>query len=453
MLNISNDKVTDVLEEDQFYSLRTLRTPSLGRLLAKVLLIMVSVLILSMFLPWQQNIRGTGTVTALNPGNRPQTLESAIAGRIVDWKVAEGDYVTKGDTILSLSEIKEKYFDPLLLQRLEEQLDAKEASITAKERKKNALIAQISSLEEGLVVKQSQVQNKLNQVTLKLQNDSVNYESERVGFDNNTKIFEQNKLRYQAGNMSLNKFRNVESKYQNSMAKIVSAENKWLQSKIELSISKSDIAGFNAEYLGKISKARSDLNATLSDLYDSQGSLAKLRNEFANMTIRNAQYQVLAPQTGYLVKALISGIGETIKAGEPLAIIMPESSDLAAEMYIKAMDLAFLAKGRKVRVQFDGWPALQFSGWPNVSVGTFGGIVAVIDRVDSKAGKFRLIVKPDPEDDPWPEQIRMGSGIKGWVMLDNVSVWYELWRQLNGFPPSIYSGEEEINIKESKDKK
>jgi len=452
MLNISKDKVNDILEEDQFYSLRTLRTPSLGRLLAKVLLIMVSILILSMFLPWQQNIRGTGIVTALKPSNRPQTIESTIAGRINEWKVSEGDFVKKGDTILSLSEVKEKYFDPLLLRRLEEQIEAKEASITAKEEKKNALITQVSALEKGREIKLSQVQNKLNQAVLKLQNDSITYESERIGFDNNTKIFEQNKLRYEAGNMSLNKFRNLESKYQASIAKVVSAENKWLQSKNQLMITKADVAGFNAEYMTKISKARSDLNATLSDLYDSQGSLAKLKNENANMTIRNTQYQVIAPQTGYIIRALKSGIGETVKQGEAVVTIMPESSDVAAEMYISAMDLAFISKGRRVRIQFDGWPALQFSGWPNVSVGTFGGTVEVIDRVDSKAGKFRVLVKPDSNEDTWPTQIRMGSGIKGWIMLDNVSVWFELWRQLNGFPPSIYAGEEEINIKDSKKK-
>jgi adhesin transport system membrane fusion protein len=123
---------------------------------------------------------------------------------------------------------------------------------------------------------------------------------------------------------------------------------------------------------------------------------------------------------------------------------------MAAEMYIQAMDLPFISIDRKVRVQFDGWPVLQFSGWPNVSVGTFGGIVQVIDRVDSKAGKFRILVKPDPSEEPWPDKLRIGSGIKGWVMLDNVQIWYELWRQLNGFPPSVYNGEEEVQTENKK---
>jgi adhesin transport system membrane fusion protein len=66
----------------------------------------------------------------------------------------------------------------------------------------------------------------------------------------------------------------------------------------------------------------------------------------------------------------------------------------------------------------------------------------VIDRVNAANGQFRILVTPDDEDEPWPYQLRIGSGIKGWVMLDNVRVWYEIWRQFNGFPPSLYEDPE-----------
>ena len=452
MLNISDHKVGDILKEDQFYTLRTLKTPLLGRMLARVLIVMTAISFAALFLPWQQNIRGTGRLTALDPGNRPQTIESAIAGRITTWKIKEGDFVYKGDTILTLAEVKEKYFDPLLLTRLQEQIDAKESSLDAKNQKVEALKDQIVALNQAMAIKIKQAKNKLEQTRLKLQNDSISYQAEIITFQNSRQIFEQNKLRYEAGNIPLNKFRELESKFQSSKAKIIEAENKWLQSQSQILIATTDIAGAKAEYLDKINKSRSDLNATLADMYDTEGSLSKLRNEFSNMSIRNDQYQIIAPQTGYLIRALKSGVGETIKEGEPVATIMPESSDMAAEMYIKAMDLPFISHGRNVRIQFDGWPALQFSGWPNASVGTFGGIVEVIDRTDSKGGKYRILVKPDPNDDPWPDRLRNGSGIKGWVMLDDVPVWYELWRTLNGFPPDIYTDLEEPQATEKKAK-
>ncbi|MFY0606369.1 MAG: HlyD family efflux transporter periplasmic adaptor subunit [Cyclobacteriaceae bacterium] len=450
MLNISDSKNGESVDESQLYSLRTLKTPGMGRLLAKVLVVIISIFLLSLFLPWQQNIRGTGTVTALSPENRPQTVESAIAGRIVNWKISEGQYVSKGDTILLLSEVKDKYFDPNLLMRLQEQIAAKEGGIEAKLEKRRALERQITALRSGQRIKLQQVRNKLTQMELKLQSDSMYYESIKIAFDNAESVFERNRTRYEAGNIPLTKFQDLESKFQEGRSKLVSAENKWLQSKAELINAQVNIAGTEAEYQDKISKAQSDLNATLADLYDAEGSLSKMRNEFSNMEIRNAQYQLIAPQSGYIVRALKAGIGETIKEGEAVATIMPETNDKAGEMYIKAMDLPFITTGRKVRIEFDGWPALQFSGWPNVSVGTFGGVVRVIDRVESKPGAFRILVTPDPDAEEWPENIRMGSGIKGWVMLNDVPIWFELWRQLNGFPPSIYDSSEVKKVEKKK---
>ena len=449
MLNISDQIDTPEIDEGEFHSLRTLKTPGMGRLLAKVLLTISGIILAALFLPWQQNIRGTGTLTALNPENRPQTIESTIPGRIVNWNVQEGQFVNKGDTILSLTEVKAKYFDPLLLERLSAQIEAKKGGIEAKTSKKNALRGQVAALQQGKEVKLKQAANKLRQAELKLLSDSAAYEAEKVRYANAENAYGRNKKLFEAGNISLTKFQSLESKFQESYAKVTSAENKWLQSKAELINTSVNLTAIEAEYQDKISKAQSDLSATIADLYDTQGSLAKMENEYANMRIRNDQYQIIAPQTGYLVRALKAGIGETIKEGEAVATIMPDAVDMAAEMYIKAMDLPFVSVGRKARIEFDGWPALQFSGWPNVSVGTFGGIVSVIDRVESKPGYFRILVTPNPDDEPWPEQLRMGSGTKGWVMLNDVPIWYELWRQLNGFPPSIYEGSQ-VNSKDKK---
>ncbi|MEQ9304844.1 MAG: HlyD family efflux transporter periplasmic adaptor subunit [Marinoscillum sp.] len=448
MLDIFDKKIEHMLDEGDFYSLRTLKTPGLGRLIAQVISVLMIIIILIMFLPWQQNIRGTGKLTALNPGNRPQTVESAIPGRVKEWKIREGQYVAQGDTILTLSEIKDKYFDPEILSRTNIQVTAKESGLAAKKSKRAALERQLVALEKAKTIKLKQAENYYQQARLKLESDSIAYESQKIQFENDANIFERNKSRYDAGNIPLTKFQELESKFQASRAKLISSENKWLQSQTELINYQVNIAGTEAEYMDKISKSQSDLSATIADIHTSEADLAKMRTEYTNLQIRNDQYQVIAPQTGYIVRALKAGVGETIKEGEAVATIMPATDDKAAEMYIKAMDLPFVDVDRKVRVQFDGWPSLQFSGWPNVSVGTFGGIVRVIDRVEGKPGAFRILVSPDPNEEAWPEQLRMGSGIKGWVMLDDVPIWFELWRQLNGFPPRIY--EEAATVTESK---
>lgn len=428
----------DKLADSQLYSLRTLKTPGLGRSVAKVLVVITMLFIITCFLPWQQNIRGQGSLTALNPRNRPQQVESAIAGRITSWHIMEGQYVHKGDTLLTITEIKDKFFDPQLIGRMEEQLAAKQASAEAKRDKISALRNQLIALENALKAKNAQAKNKLAQAALKLEADSLNYVAEKVNNENAISVFERNKALYEAGNITLTKFQDYESKFQMSGAKVLKAENEWLQRKADLANANLELASIDAEYLDKISKSQSELNGTISGLNETLSEISKMENELTNVRIRQSNYQIIAPQSGYIVKAIKVGIGETIKEGEAVATILPESDDMAVEMYVKAMDIPLIETGKKVRVQFDGWPALQFSGWPNVSVGTFGGVVAIIDRVQSGNGMFRIIVKPDPEDEHWPMQLRIGSGIKGWVMLNNVPIWYEIWRQMNGFPPMIY---------------
>lgn len=424
MLNLSTNSIKNKFTQDNLYSLRSLNTPMAGKILARWLMGIGALFLIILFLPWQQNIHGTGQVTALSPSNRPQTIQTIIAGRIQDWKINEGQYVEKGDTIAIISEVKEKYFDPQMLLRLREVIQSKEKSLSSKDLKARALRRQINALEEGMNIKMEQSRAKL--------------EAERVRFSNAKNQYERNKKLFEAGNIPLTKFQDIEYKYQGSEADFINAE--------------IEIDRVQAEFLDKINKAESDLNNTLSEQFETQADLAKLKNEYVNMEIRSHQYFILAPQAGIVIKATQAGIGETIKEGDPVCSIMPESTDVAVEMYVKAMDVPLISKGRKVRVEFDGFPALQFSGWPSISVGSFGGIVQVIDVVNTHPGQFRILVIPDSKDIAWPKQIRVGSGTKSWVMLDDVPVWYELWRQLNGFPPSLYAEPKSDKPEKKKDK-
>ena len=410
MLNLSSHKVDKNISQDRFYSLRSLQTPRAGKLLAKILLGLIIIAIAALFLPWQQNIRGKGSVTALAPGNRPQTIETAIAGRIKEWKIREGQSVDKGDTIAILSEVKEKYFDPKMLQRLREIIQSKESSLNSKKEKSLSLQRQVKALQDAL-------DSKLEQAKAKL-------EAEKVRFANTKNQFERSEKLYEAGNIPLTKFQDTYYKFQGSQADLKSAE--------------IEIVRLPSEYLEKINKAESDWNNTIAEQADTEADLSKQRNELSNMEIRGQQYFILAPQDGFVIKASQGGIGETIKEGDPLCTILPRSDDIAVEMYIEAMDGPLISRGRKVRIEFDGFPALQFSGWPSVSVGSFGGVVEVIDYASSKVGQFRILVVPDKADEKWPKQLRVGSGTKGWVMLNDVPIWWELWRQLNGFPVSLY---------------
>lgn len=410
MLNLSNNRIEGDVPAERLYSLRALKSSRSARTIAHWILGIFGLTLITMFLPWQQNIHGPGSLTALSPAHRPQTVPSLIAGRIMEWKIMEGDWVNAGDTLVVLGEVKEKYFDPKLLERIAEQIQAKENALQAKKEKVQALSRQLKAIRSNLDYKLAQARAKL--------------QAEQTRFKNAQSQFERSKMLYDAGNITLTKFQDAEYKFRNSEA--------------DLSYAQVELQQLQAEYADKLSKAESERNNTESEVFATDGEIAKLRNEQANLQFRNTLYHILAPQSGHVVRALKAGVGEPISEGESLCTIMPEVNDLAVEMYVKAMDVPLIAIGRKVRIQFDGWPALQFSGWPNVSVGTFGGTVKVIDYTSSQAGAFRILVVQDPEDEPWPPQLRVGSGTKGWVMLDNVPIWFEIWRQLNGFPPSLY---------------
>lgn len=419
---------------ERFNSVRVLHNPRLAKTLAKWASILLGLLILFLFFPWTQNINSYGILTTLNLEDRPQTIHSVIAGRIEKWHVVEGQKVLQGDTIVTISEVKDKFFDPQLLFRIEEQINAKEGALQATGSKAVSLASQVKALEEGLQYSLNKAKNKIEQAKLKVQTDSIDLEAMKIDNEIAKLQFERQEQLYKEGLKSLTEFEQRKLKFQESIAKLNSSKNKLDLARNELQNSRIELNSIAAEYGDKIAKARSDLNTTQSYIHETSGEISKMRNEYSNMKIRNTFYKVVAPQDGYVVRGLKAGLGETIKEGDPVTTIMPSQPHMATELYVKPMDVSLLTIGSKVRLQFDGWPALVFSGWPNVSFGTFGGKVAVIDNIDTK-GKYRILVVPDPEAETWPEQLRVGSGVYGWALLKDVPIWYEMWRQLNGFPP------------------
>lgn len=440
----------DILhQEAQLEALRHVRSPRLGRTLTYWIGGTFLVVLLCLFLPWTQNIRMQGTLTALSPQDRPQTVEATIAGRIQQWYVQEGQLVEAGDTIASISEVKEKYLDPQLLDRLGEQVDAKQEAAEATEGKAQAMQQQIQALREGLVFSLQKARNKVAQTRLKLQSDSMDLVAQRTELQIAEQQFERQQNLYEQGLKSLTELEQRRLKLQEAQAKLLSVQNKVDATRAELANARTELNSLQAEYADKIAKAEAELSATRSYLYGTQAEISKLQNEYSSTQLRNQYYNILAPQTGYVVKTLKAGIGETVKEGEAVATIMPRNPQMAAELYIKPLDLPLLQPGDKVRLQFDGWPAMVFSGWPNASFGTFGGIVSVIDYT-STGNKYRILVVPDPEAQPWPDALRIGSGVNGWAMLNTVPIWYEIWRQLNGFPPDYTGAPASETAKEEK---
>lgn len=445
MLNLSNQNVDGAIwHEELDRSHKELLNPKGGRLLGRVMMVILIAFLIILFLPWRQTIQGSGSLTTLRPQDRPQTVQNQIAGRIEKWHVREGQLVKRGDTLLTISEIKDEYFDPNLPERLSEQLTAKRGNVDANTAKIQATDQQITALRLTLDVQLSAARNRVTQARNSVSIDSADL----VAVSNFYQIAQARLARYEDGYknglFSLTDIETRRLKLQEDLAKVIAQRNKLLNSKQSLANAQIELANLRAKYGQDLAKTLSDRSSAVSSRASSEGEVASLRNKISNVEVRRGLYVVRAPQNGYVVRTLKAGIGETIKEGESLATLQPDAPVLAAELYVRAMDVPLIQRGRQVRLQFDGWPAVQFSGWPSVAVGTFAGTVTVIDVVSSTNGKYRLLVRPDrhPEqpgerDHHWPAQLRLGSGVYGWVILDSVPVWYEIWRQLNGFPPTL----------------
>jgi multidrug resistance efflux pump len=441
MLNISNNQLNKQIDLTKFKSGKEIFSKEYYKAFNKFLLVVALLVFIALFLPWTQNISGNGLVTTLKPDQRPQTLQSQIPGRIEEWFVKEGDYVKKGDTILRISEVKSDYFDDKLIERTNEQISAKSSSVNSYQFKVDALNRQITALTEERKLKLEQAKNKFLQSKLKAQSDSIGFEAAKTNISIAERQYNRTKTLQDEGLKAVKDVEEKRLKLQETQAKLISQENKLLAAKNEILNARMEISRVKATYADKISKAQSDKFTAESSGFDAKAQVSKLENSNSNYKVRSSLLYITAPQNGYINKAIKGGIGGTFKAGEDLVGIMPSKYDLAVETFVRPIDLPLLHKGEKVRVQFDGWPAIVFSGWPNVSYGTYGAEVVAIERFISDNGKYRVLLAPDKEDHDWPEAIRVGSGAKTIALLEDVPIWFELWRQLNSFPPNYYQPE------------
>jgi multidrug resistance efflux pump len=445
MLNISKNSIRQFIRLSDFKSHELVKRSEVKKAPLYVMLGCFVVLLIGMLLPWTQNIGAKGYVTTRQPEQHPQAIQSVISGRIEHWFKREGDYVNKGDTILYITDVKSEYFDRHLVERTNEQLDAKSQSLDSYDLKIEALKKQYEALKQTYRLKRRQAFQKIKQARNKISMDSIDL----VAFNSNLAInknqYERTKDLHDKGLKTLSELQEKQYKLQAAEAKVNVQQNKLINQRNSLNILNIELLAIEQEYADKLAKSESDLQTAVSGRLEGVASVSKLQSTLSNYSERQKFYFITAPQNGYLTKIVKKGIGETVKAGADIAIIVPDEYDLAVEIYLKPNDLPLLHVGNHVRLRFDGWPAIVISGWPESSTGVFGGTIVAIDQFISSNGFYRVLISPDESEKTWPEQLRVGAGAEAFILLNEVPVWYEVWRQLNGFPPDYYQPKENNN--------
>jgi multidrug resistance efflux pump len=382
-----------------------------SRLLARFLALLSVLLVLSLVVvPWQQSVRGSGRVIAFNPLDRRANIEAPVEGRVRRLNVVENQVVKQGDV---LAEIQDN--DPNLLLNLRLQHDAAIARKAAAEQRIVDLDLQIESQELAKPQAVDAAQQRVNAEQFVVETNDIN-----------ARRMEQ---LLSTGDIS---------------------RRDWELTKLALDSARANLAAAKAV----LERTARDYDATISSTKASRGlaeaDLAAATRDIAAIDIqisKSEQQVVLAPRDGIVLNVAATE-GAYLKPGSPICVLIPQTEERFVEAWIDGMDMPLVAPrgseagsgvGSRVRLQFEGWPAVQFVGWPSVAVGTFGGEVISIDAVDDGAGRFRIVIRPDPEDAPWPgtQYLRQGVRVKAWVLLRTVPLWQEVWRQLNGFPPVV----------------
>ncbi len=446
----------------RFESLDMVKTPWTVTVIVSFLIVIIVWLTASaMFLPWRQSVTGTGKIIVFSPMNRPQSIEAQIPGRLVEWFVRDGQSVKKGELIATLADLDSRFLGETQLKTLQMQREALVARRTASELRIKALKSQVSNSSKVQGAAVPAAKERIKQANDRVYAAEQSLAAVRQSLQTASWQVDRITSLYNDG---------LRSKRDKELAELekVRADTEVQKALAALDVAKEDSNISRLESTRVISDSSGVINSVEATLADADQTIAstnaeiyKLDVDIQNLSRRMDQRKVVAPREGKVVRLMRVGAGETVNAGDVLAVLAPLTDDRAAEVSIRDWDAPLVSVGDPVRLQIAGWPALQFIGWPRIAIGTFAGRVAVVDAIDDGKSRYRLIVVPDKEAidkkiaDPWPstKYLRPGAQVTGWVLLGDVPLWYELWRQFNGWQPTIAQPDVPDPNKDSKGKR
>ncbi len=413
------------------YALQLASSPNALRLLVRMIFLLVALTVVALLIvPWQQNVAAAGRVSALDPFDRIQSIAAPVGGRVEKAWVAEGSRVEEGDRLLEIVDL-----DPAMIQRLQQQREALEAKLEAARERVLVYQKQVDALSTARDLGVQSTKSLAEVAEADVRSARHGVEAAEASVEQARLNFERQRQLVEEGLASDLDFEVAERVFKQSQAEVEQRRQSLRASINEVSARKAEIGKLQTESQARIESARAEQQSAQSDVAAEQQQVATLAVRIAQ---QNTQL-VLAPRSGTIFRLFASPGAEVVKAGDPIIALMPDAKSQAVELWVDGNDVPLVSEGRLVRLQFEGWPGVQFGGWPSVAVGTFGGRVAVVDHSGDEQGRFRILVVPDEVDDPWPspEFLRQGARVNGFVLLDQVRLGYELWRQANGFPPTV----------------
>ncbi len=438
-----------VAHKPRLTSLDSLQSSNSLRFFALLLFALLAIIALCLyFVPWQQSVTGYGQVIIFSPMERPQNIEAQIPGRLVKWNIVEGQSVKGGEIIAELEDIDSKFLNEDQSARLNAQRGFMQSGIVEANARQVALQAQLRDLENSRRVAIPAAEQRARQTEDAVRQAEQNVTQARQSVTTAELNLKRLQELYEKGLRSKRDLELAELEIVTSKTRLESSNAALDVARKSVQVAQLDKERIVNDTSAQLNSIRASLASVRETVAKSNSDIQKLAVDIGNVQQRTEQRIVRAPRDGKVVRVLKGGPGETVKSGDVLAVLAPDSQDHAVALYLTDYDAPLVSVGRQVRLNFAGWPAVQFVGWPSIAVGTFAGRVKVMDAIDDGKKRFRVIVAPDEEliragkEEPWPklDQLRPGAEVNGWVMLDTVSLGFELWRQFNAFPPSVERG-------------
>jgi membrane fusion protein, adhesin transport system len=449
MASLDTPKVLATSPGQEIHSLRLLEASQHLRIIAigsTFLLLLIALCLY--FVPWQQSVTGYGRVTIFSPMDRPQSVEAQISGRIIKWNVVEGQSVKLGDVIAELEDIDSKFLADDQVQLLQSQRNYLQGSLSQTGAREVALNEQLKDLDNSRQVAIPAAEQRVQQAEDAVEQADQNVAQARQSVTTAELNLKRLQELFEKGLRSKRDLELAELEIVTAKTRLGSLQAALEVARKAVQVARFDKARVTNDTAAQLNSIRASLASVRESIAKTNGDMQKLNVDIGNVQQRAQQRFVRAPREGKVVRVMKVGPGQTVKAGDELAMLAPLTQDQAVELYLTDYDAPLVDVGRPVRLNFAGWPAIQFVGWPSIAVGTFAGRVKVIDAIDDGKSRFRIIVTPDVElikagkEEPWPslDQLRPGAEVNGWVMLDTVRLGFELWRQFNAFPPTIQRG-------------
>lgn len=394
----------------------------ISRIFSRVLILSFVLLLMGLlFLPWRQFVTGAGKVIAFNPLDRRIHIEAQVSGRVKHLYMVEGQKVKKGDLIIEIQDN-----DPNLINNLKAQREAIES-------RRNYALGRVESLSAQITQQELAKTQAVDGAIQRVAATKIAAETSLLNYSRTKELF-QKRLESQRN------FELATLSRDSTQADYKSAE-------------------------AALKRTSNDFDATIASTHATKGTaLSEVASSERDLSVidvqinQNLRQIIEAPRDGIVLRVVATD-GTYLRPGSPICVIIPETDSRFVEMMVKGNDMPLIqarkeengvvTAGSPVRISFEGWPSVQAMGWPQLAIGTFGGEVVLIDPTDDGSGKFRIVVGPmddtvDRGDGPvkvgWPDKdrwLRQGTRANGWVMLNQVPLWFELWRQLNGFPPLV----------------